>query len=204
MIAISDETDIEENQSGEATDTQFFNAYKQLCLDMLDHLPNTMLWVPINWLPHQSTPPNDEPSRFTDLINSLRQKKPGGIILGGPDFPERMTTGQLVYIAQKGTTGDLRGVVPYISKVEEDGVGGYPNHITISPPSALLADAVGNGNIVATNFNTGKPGQMHAWYVVWPFTNAYVTKWADLLAIIHGAGGVTNTGVPSEGTFITT
>jgi hypothetical protein len=197
-VGLGDETvavDVTANKGTVINATHYNAKYKQMCLDVKAHWLNTFVWVPFNFLPPGGT---QSASAMIDMITTFRQQYPGGFLFGGPDPATNhnvhgntngswITTFQNLITGYSAGLGNLTGVVPLISHVEEFTLGnrGNPPSDPGITPLQLYDDAV----------NLYK-----AQILIWNHQNWEFYKWADQLAAITTRNGVTAS-VPSEGKF---
>jgi len=160
--------------------TNYCNKYLAQQLLLKDHAPNTLIYVPFNYLP-----PGDatEAPTMANMIRSLLAKAPYGYIMGGPDPFLRQTTFQkLVAGLYQSTTGmgDIRSQLLLMNRTQE----AFLNKSTPTP---------------TTNYDTALAN--NAVCLTWNCETWLTWKYADQLATISAHNGAV--GTPPPGNYIT-
>jgi hypothetical protein len=159
--------------------------YLEQQLLMLSHLPNTLCYVPFNYLP-----PGDStiPSVMANMINTIEAQYPKHAIYGGPDPFVRQTTFQKLVAGLLPTSGmgDVRSNLLLMNRVQEGYLGnsGSPPANPGVTPGQLYDTALAN-NCVMLTWN----------HQTWEFY-----KYADQIAAIQARNGAVGT-PPAGGNY---
>lgn len=169
--------------------------FLQALLDIKAHWPNTLVGVPMNFLPPGGS---SELPTMTNMIQTLEAAYPGGFLYYGPDPAIQgvhgggptnwVTTFENLVTGQIGSLGDKRGQMLLGSHIEEWLLGN-----TGSPPTKPA--------VTPTQLYTSAVDIFKASHVFWNYQTWEYYKAADELAAIHARNGVTAALPP--GNFVT-
>ena len=184
-----DETDaitVLDNGTTIANGVHYQQKLQEQALLLKDHAPNTLIYVPFNWMP-----PGDAAATvfMGTMIQALLAKSPFGYVMGGPDPFQRQTTFQKMIAgglqAQTGI-GDIRKNILIMNRVEEAYLGNQGNPPTnpgVTP--GQIYDLAVQNNAVMLTWN----------HQTWEFY-----KYADEIAAIQARNGAVGT-PPAGGSY---
>jgi len=170
-VAIS----VTDNGTSWLNSTHYNQKYLEQQLLMKQHAPNTLIYVPFNYLPPGGA---TEAPTMANMITTLQNADPYGFIYGGPDPFLRQTTFQkLVAGGYQSTTGmgDIRHQVLLMNRTQE----AYNNNSS-TPPSLNYSTALANNSVLLT----------------WNDETWLTWKYADQQAAINNNNGATGTPPP--------
>lgn len=162
--------------------TNYCNKYLAQQLLLKQHAPNTLIYVPFNYLPPGGA---TEAPTMANMIRTLLSSSPYGFIMGGPDPFLRQTTFQkLVAGGYQSTTGmgDMRSQMLLMNRTQE----AFLNKATPTPTQNYDTALANNAVCLSWNCET---------WLTW--------KYADQLATIAAHSGAAGT-PPSGGNYIIT
>jgi hypothetical protein len=152
--------------------------YLEQQLLMLSHLPNTLGYVPLNFLP-----PGDSttPATMANMINTIEAQYPKHAIYGGPDPFWRQTTFQQLVagLLPSSGMGDIRHNILIMNRTQERYLGntGSPPTNPGVTPGQLYDNGVQNNAVMQT----------------WNHENWEFYKYADQAAAIRARNGAVGT-----------
>lgn len=174
--------------------THYCDKLLQMYYDMSDAMPNTLAYMPWNFLPPGGT---QALNTMNSMMASMIATRPGKFMFGGPDPWTHSTT---FHQAACGLIGpDVRTQVAMIGNVEQgsETASGNPS------ASAIYARNIGTG--AATASPLVMPG--HCQMQIWPYlpdgTVGQVTTVTPIVNAIAANGGQTAP-LPVVGNYITT
>jgi len=170
--------------------SHYVTQLKNLCLRLLGALPNTPLYIPLNYLPPGGS---TEAPNMANLINAIEAQYPKHAIYGGPDPFVRQTTFQkLVAGAYQATTGmgDIRKNILLMNRIQGAYLGNR-NDSSGNPINPGVTPGQIYDNAVTTN---------NCVMLTWNWETYMYYKAADELAAITARNGAVGT-PPSGGNY---
>lgn len=146
----SDAITITDNRTTWMNPVHYQQKFLALQLLMKQHAPNTLIYVPFNYMP-----PGDstEPQVIANMIRTLQNADPYGFIYGGPDPFLRGTTFQKVVQGVYQATnnmGDVRHQLLLMNRTQE----GFLNKTTPTPSTNYATGLANNCVLMTWNYES--------------------------------------------------